>query len=79
MLIVFGSFEKHKEIINYDFKPGFCPDCNTKLKIMEISRHFSFMYFINFKTDTLGYYYLCPKCNKEFSNQQIKELKPETV
>jgi len=70
MLIVFGSYEKEKEIKNFDFKPDYCPNCKTKLKIMEISRYFSFMYFLNFKTQTLGYYYLCPECNTEFSVQK---------
>ncbi len=77
MLFTFGSYEKQKEITNTDFKPDYCPSCNTMLKIMESSRYFSFMYFLNFKTETLGYYYLCPECNTEYSNQDINKLKEQ--
>ncbi len=79
MLIVFGSYEKHKEVKKFDFSADLCPECNQELRVMESSRHFSFMYLINFKTETLGYYYFCPKCNREFSTNDIKQLKPNTI
>lgn len=72
MLIVFGSYEKHKEVNNLGFSADFCPVCNTKMNVISVSRYFSFMYLINFKTNTLGYYYLCPECKTKYSSQDIK-------
>jgi len=79
MLIVFGSYEKHTEVKRFDFSAGLCPVCKIEMKVMETSRYFSLMYFINFKTETLGYYYLCPQCKTKYSSHDINKLTPEII
>ena len=74
MLVLFGSSVYQKEITEFDFEPAACPSCMKKLKIIEVTRWFTFFFIRLIKTDDLGFYYWCQLCQKEYSNTELQNI-----